>query len=218
MDFFNKLTKKATETYKTAAEKTGKIATETKLKLKINENKSKINDIYTEIGKTVYQKYVLGKETDIKGDLQKELDRLDELSNQIKEYEEEILKLSDMKQCINCKNKIDKDAKFCPSCGAEQPAEVEVIDNSMAENIQENEEKTQETVQHIKEVISDNNENTEIEDEQIVAEVVFENEENGENNNSEEINTENNDNSNSESTYTENNGDNNPETTNMENI
>ena len=218
MDFFNKLTKKATETYKTAAEKTGKIATETKLKLKINENKSKINDIYTEIGKTVYQKYVLGKETDIKGDLQKELDRLDELSNQIKEYEEEILKLSDMKQCINCKNKIDKDAKFCPSCGAEQPAEVEVIDNSMAENIQENEEKTQETVEHMKEVISDNNENTEIEDEQIVAEVVFENEENGENNNSEEINTENNDNSNSESTYTENNGDNNPETTNMENI
>ena len=218
MDFFNKLTKKATETYKTAAEKTGKIATETKLKLKINENKSKINDIYTEIGKTVYQKYVLGKETDIKGDLQKELDRLDELSNQIKEYEEEILKLSDMKQCINCKNKIDKDAKFCPSCGAEQPAEVEVIDNSMAENIQENEEKTQETVEHMKEVISDNNENTEIEDEQIVAEVVFENEENGKNNNSEEINTENNDNSNSESTYTENNGDNNPETTNMENI
>ena len=218
MDFFNKLTKKATETYKTAAEKTGKIATETKLKLKINENKSKINDIYTEIGKTVYQKYVLGQETDIKGDLQKELDRLDELSNQIKEYEEEILKLSDMKQCINCKNKIDKDAKFCPSCGAEQPAEVEVIDNSMAENIQENEERTQETVEHMKEVISDNNENTEIEDEQIVAEVVFENEENGENNNSEEINTENNDNSNSESTYTENNGDNNPETTNMENI
>ena len=218
MDFFNKLTKKATETYKTAAEKTGKIATETKLKLKINENKSKINDIYTEIGKTVYQKYVLGQETDIKGDLQKELDRLDELSNQIKEYEEEILKLSDMKQCINCKNKIDKDAKFCPSCGAEQPAEVEVIDNSMAENIQENEERTQETVEHMKEVISDNNENTEIEDEQIVAEVVFENEENGKNNNSEEINTENNDNSNSESTYTENNGDNNPETTNMENI
>ena len=46
MEFFDKLTKKASETYKGAAEKTGKIAKEAKLKLKISDNKSKINDIY----------------------------------------------------------------------------------------------------------------------------------------------------------------------------
>ena len=51
MEFFDKITKKATETYKGAAEKTGKIAKEAKLKLKINDNKSKINDLYQEIGK-----------------------------------------------------------------------------------------------------------------------------------------------------------------------
>ena len=55
MDFWDKLTKKASETYKGASEKTGKIAKEAKLKLKINENKSKIEDLYTEIGKKVYQ-------------------------------------------------------------------------------------------------------------------------------------------------------------------
>lgn len=195
MDFFNKLTKKATETYKTAAEKTGKIASETKLKLKINDNKSKINNIYMEIGKTVYQKYVLGQETDIKNDLQKELEKLDELSNQIKEYEEEILKLSDMKQCINCKNKIDKNAKFCQICGTEQPTEVEVVDNS-----QENEEGVQETAEEVQKVIDSNNENTETaqesteeqannnnenaetKNETIVAEVILENEKENENN------------------------------------
>ena len=42
MEFFDKLTKKAAETYKEAAEKTGKLERETKLRLKINENKSKI--------------------------------------------------------------------------------------------------------------------------------------------------------------------------------
>ena len=46
MEFFDKLTKKATETYKGAAEKTSKLAKEAKLKMKINENKSKIKDIY----------------------------------------------------------------------------------------------------------------------------------------------------------------------------
>ena len=43
MEFFDKLTKKASETYKGAAEKTGKLAKEAKLKIKISENKSKIN-------------------------------------------------------------------------------------------------------------------------------------------------------------------------------
>ena len=39
MEFFDKLTKKASETYKGAAEKTSKLAKEAKLKLKINETR-----------------------------------------------------------------------------------------------------------------------------------------------------------------------------------
>ena len=58
MDFFDKLGKKASETYKGAAEKTSKIAKETKLKMAINENKSKINDLYEEIGKKIYENHV----------------------------------------------------------------------------------------------------------------------------------------------------------------
>jgi len=42
VDFFNKLGKKASKTYKITAEKTGKLAKEAKLRLKINENKSDI--------------------------------------------------------------------------------------------------------------------------------------------------------------------------------
>ena len=70
MEFLDKLTKKATETYKGAAEKTGKIAKEAKLKLKINENKIKINEIYQEIGKKVYQKHSADEELSIKNDLE----------------------------------------------------------------------------------------------------------------------------------------------------
>ena len=66
MEFFDKLTKKATETYKGAAEKTSKIAKETKLKMKISENKSKIDELYKEIGKKVYQKHVTNDNNCIK--------------------------------------------------------------------------------------------------------------------------------------------------------
>ena len=59
MDFFDKLGKKASETYKATAEKTGKIAKEAKLKMKMNENKSQIDELYKEIGRKVYEKHVI---------------------------------------------------------------------------------------------------------------------------------------------------------------
>ena len=123
MEFFDKLTKKASETYKGAAEKTGKIAKEAKLKLKINENKSKIQDIYEEIGKKVYEKHVAEQEINIKEELEDECTRIDVLSAEIETFFSEILELSDLKQCENCHEKIEKGSKFCPKCGAEQPVE-----------------------------------------------------------------------------------------------
>ena len=123
MDFFEKLGKKATETFNNAAEKTNKIASETKIRFKINDCKSKIKDLYQEIGKTVYQKMVLDGEKDIKDDIEEQLTKIVEYTNQIEDYEKQILELADLKQCENCKNKIEKSAKYCPECGAEQPKE-----------------------------------------------------------------------------------------------
>ena len=127
MEFFEKLGKKATETFNSAAEKTNKIASETKIKLKINDCKSKIKDLYQDIGKIVYQKFVLDGKLEVKEDIEEQLSKISELTNQIEEYEKQILDLSDMKQCVTCKN------KFCPECGTEQPEivvhEVEVVDN-----------------------------------------------------------------------------------------
>ena len=142
MEFLDKLTKKATETYKGAAEKTGKIAKEAKLKMKINDNKSKINDLYQEIGKKVYQKHTADEQICIKKDVEEECAKIDILSAEIETYHEEILNLSDVKACINCKETIDKEARFCPKCGAEQPAneekqevmEVEIVNEKKEEN------------------------------------------------------------------------------------
>lgn len=148
MEFFEKLGKKASATYKSAAEKTNKIASETKLKLKMNDCKSKINDLYKEIGKIVYQKHVLDGNLDIDNDINNEVERIQELTSEIESCEKQILDLSDMIQCINCKNKIEKTAKFCPVCGAEQPVEEvkepEAVEtnNEEQETSRNNEEQT----------------------------------------------------------------------------
>ena len=56
MEFFDKLGKKASEAYKVTADKTGKIAKEAKLRVKISDLKNQIKDVYVEIGKKMYDK------------------------------------------------------------------------------------------------------------------------------------------------------------------
>lgn len=160
MDFFEKIGKKASETYKTAAEKTNKIASDTKLKLKISENKSKIDDVYAEIGKKVYQKFVLDGNLDIKDDIKEELDKIKALTDEIEEYEAQRLDISNMRQCPQCKNSIEKTAKFCPICGAEQP-EIKDEETATGKNITEedgieNETSTEENLGEDKPNVAEN--------------------------------------------------------------
>ena len=116
MGFFSDLGRKTSET-------TGKIARETKLKMKINENKGKITDIYEEIGKKVYEKHVREENIDIKADLEEECKNLDELSKEIEEARIEILKLNQKKLCSKCSAEIENGALFCPKCGEKQEQE-----------------------------------------------------------------------------------------------
>lgn len=138
MEFFDKLTKKASEAYKMTADKTGKIAKETKLKLKISELKSEINDLYEEIGKKEYEKHTRRNngETNIE-DICKQIEekclKIDVLSDEIENLLKQCLELNDKKQCEKCYTEIEKKAKFCPHCGAKQEAEIaieaEVLEN-----------------------------------------------------------------------------------------
>ena len=146
MDFFDKLGKKATEAYKVTADKTGKLAKETKLKFKMGELKSKIEDIYEEIGKKVYEKHVQ-KEDISANDLLEECKKIDDLSNEIEKIRHQCLDLKDKKVCQKCFKEIDKTMKFCPECGAKQETEniqeVEVIENKQVQRQTSDSENTQ---------------------------------------------------------------------------
>ena len=120
MDFFNKLTQKAKETYKEASQKTGELAKEAKLRMKMNENKSTINSLYQEIGKKVYEKHVKSETIDIKTELEEECTKIDVLSAEIETCLKQIRELKDKKQCPKCFKEIELEAKFCNYCGAKQ--------------------------------------------------------------------------------------------------
>ena len=138
MGFFDNLGKKASAAYDATAEKTSKLAKEAKLRMKINENKSNIKDLYEEIGKKVYEKHVREENIDINTDLEEECTKIDVLSAEIETCLKSILELKEKKQCENCHAEIELNASFCPKCGEKQPVEevkvAEVVDADVADS------------------------------------------------------------------------------------
>ena len=136
MGFFDNLSKKASSVYDATAEKTGKLAKEAKLRMKINENKSDINDLYKEIGRKIYEKHVREENIDIKTELEEECTKIDVLSAEIETCLKSILELKDRKQCEQCHAEIDLNNDFCPKCGAKQPGadvlNAEVVKQDLA--------------------------------------------------------------------------------------
>ena len=135
MEFFDKLGKKASEAYKVTADKTGKIAKEAKLRVKISDLKNQIKDVYGEIGKKMYDKYSKGETIDAKADLEAEFTKIDVLNAEIENNLDVCLELKDKKVCPKCSNEIDKKVKFCPHCGEKQEEieevkEVEVVEKN----------------------------------------------------------------------------------------
>lgn len=119
MEIFEKIGDAASKTYKYTAEKTSKIAKETKLKMKINENKKEIEDIYREIGETVYEKFIIDEDIN-KNELRQKCEEIDLLTEKIVEAKDQILKLKQRRQCKNCYEEIEIAANYCPNCGFEQ--------------------------------------------------------------------------------------------------
>ncbi len=122
MDFFDKLGKQASKTYEYTTKKTSKLAREAKLKMQMNENKEKVEELYQEIGKKMYEHHVNDKalDIDIESVLEEYCIQIDELCDRIEEERKELLTLKEKKQCPNCFCEIELEYNYCPNCGDEQ--------------------------------------------------------------------------------------------------
>lgn len=177
MGFFDNLSKKASSVYDATAEKTGKLAKEAKFRMKINENKSDINDLYKAIGRKIYEKHVREENIDIKTELEEECTKIDVLSAEIETCLKSILELKDKKQCEQCHAEIDLNNDFCPKCGAKQPgaevlnAEVIKDDLSKSEVKPENQEEARIVTEEVTGETAESNEETQPEQVQSEEEV-----------------------------------------------
>lgn len=118
MGFFDDLSKKASDACKNTADKTNKLTREMKLKSMINEDKRKIEEIYGQIGKKVYEKHIREENIDIKNELMDECAKLDAYAKEIEDMNVEMLSLKGLRICKKCAAEIDVNANFCPKCGA----------------------------------------------------------------------------------------------------
>lgn len=141
-------------TCKITANKTSKIAQRTKLKMHINECKNKIEDIYSSIGKKVYEKHVREEDIDIEEDLKDECKRIDKLSKEIENSIEHILILKDMKKCPECFSEIMIQYNFCPNCGKKQH-NAKSVEQQILERLEE--QRIDSTNEKEAEIIKDEN-------------------------------------------------------------
>ncbi len=135
MDFFNKLGKKASETYQVTKEKTVKFSEEMKLKGRMNEAKNKITNLYEEVGEHVYHQF----KTNTEEGKEEILVKCEEISAQfdvISKIESDILALKEVKKCVKCGAEINKKDDFCSKCGKEQP-KVEKVEVQVQPDSQE---------------------------------------------------------------------------------
>lgn len=126
MDFFSKLGKKASQTYQVTKEKAANLSEELKLKGKINDLKDKIEVLYTEIGKTVYNEVKDGKDVS-KEEIMEKCEEISKHKDDIEKIQADILALKKVIKCANCGEELDLGDTFCYKCGTKQP-EIEKVE------------------------------------------------------------------------------------------
>lgn len=99
-------------------ESVNKTQKESKYKRTISENKKKVEETYSEIGKMIYQKRNMDEE--LITYINSKVEDIDRMVKENEELNREILILNNKKICPNCGKEVELNTAFCPSCGAEQ--------------------------------------------------------------------------------------------------
>ncbi|MDD2376281.1 MAG: zinc ribbon domain-containing protein [Clostridia bacterium] len=127
MDFMkkiNELSKKVgdgvADTYKTVADKSGKLLEEAKGRIAISDKEANIDQAYISMGRTVYDVYSKGE--DVGKAFNKECKEIDKINAEIEEMNRAILFNKKLRKCDNCLEIIGIESVYCESCGQKQKA------------------------------------------------------------------------------------------------
>ena len=99
-------------------ESVNKTQKESKYKRTISDNKKKVEETYSEMGKMIYQKRNMDE--DLITYINSKVEDIDRMLKENEELNREILILNNKKICPNCGKEVELSTTFCPNCGAEQ--------------------------------------------------------------------------------------------------
>jgi len=125
MSLFENITKKVTDTARAAAKKSGELVEATKLNMSIGAEEDKIEKVYAEIGKVVYEAFSNGEA--VSEMFKEQCETIKSYEDNIKEMKQKILDLKSVKICSGCGAELDTEVVFCPKCGAKQEIPEPVV-------------------------------------------------------------------------------------------
>lgn len=109
-DIIEKVKNAVTETARKAAKISGEAIDYTKIRLKIAEINSDLDDKYAQIGLAVY-------EGDEAADIEGICSEISELKEKLEDLNIKLGEFKNQKTCSACGKNADKDADYCPGCG-----------------------------------------------------------------------------------------------------
>lgn len=110
----------ASKIAKEVAKRTTNAIAITKLSFSVNEAQSKIKDIYTEIGKSLYTKHLDGNDY---AEFEDELAQIDKLMTEIETLNDKIAELKNSLKCRECGALNPNTSDYCAKCGSVLPKE-----------------------------------------------------------------------------------------------
>ena len=116
MAFLENLGKRVGEAAQAAAKKSGELVEVTKLNVNINSEEDKIQKLYSQIGKTIFEKY--SASGFVEDDAKEACEAIVVHEQNIKALRDKISEVRGTKQCIGCGAEMEKNQIFCSKCGA----------------------------------------------------------------------------------------------------
>ncbi len=141
MAFLENLGKKVGEAAQAAAKKSNEIVETTKLNSNINSEEDKIQKLYIQLGKAVYERFT--QTGAVEDYAQEACQAIVAHQENIIAFREKIAEIKGIKACVNCGAEMERNQVFCSKCGTKNelptPSAQETPANGAA---QENSEKT----------------------------------------------------------------------------
>lgn len=131
MAFLENFGKKVGEAAQAVSKKSGELVETTKLNVNINSEEDKIQKIFNQIGKIVYEKYATTGAVD--SDIKEMCETVTGHEQNIKALREKIAEIKGTKQCVNCGTEMERNQIFCSKCGTKNELEQAPVVEAPAE-------------------------------------------------------------------------------------